>query len=159
MSSNPSSSSSELVIKSDTLDYGIYKIVYNVTQLKNDLEGLNFFNTFDYSYFNIIPTGLAVYGLPNGVTKISIGYSQTLELDPSSYSIDFDSLLDLTSLDFKFYCRVIDNSIITNDFPSLLNQTLDLSSIKNDANIELSNNLTCFSSRGFFKSNNNYAFT
>ena len=93
---NPTVFRNELIIKSNTLHYGTYKIVYWVyvkidvgylTDIKNEIEYLV------ETYFKIVPSGIAVFFLQNALDFIKLGNKQTLELNPIKYAYDMDFLV------------------------------------------------------------------
>lgn len=140
LTSNPSSFTPMLVIKENTLDYGLYMITYEV--------GLNttineYMKSNTTTFIKVIPTGLAVYALENGIASIRIGYKQSLKLQPSLYSIDFDYVISPNSLSFTFFCRVIDLNQNKQNF--LIEDKSDLKTklISNNS----SWNETCFKSK------------
>ena len=62
----------------------------------------------------------------SGTYQMAMGYGQTLTLDPRTYSYDLDSIANMKSLNFTFYCQVIDNGV-PYGYPGLYyNSDLDL---------------------------------
>ena len=139
ISSNPSSYSSELVIQSNTLDYGMYEIQF---QVDITMEDVIFNSTMAKTYVQIIPSGLVVYPFKNGVSNIKIGSQQSLILNPILNSFDFDNLVDISSLKFKFYCKTIhlNSSVMEN------NNNLNLLMYKMNNTLQMTSNQTCFAS-------------
>lgn len=102
------------------MDYGIYEFKFKVNFLSDSIIYSKTINTF----IQIIPSGLAVYALQNGIQQIVIGYAQSLNLNPSNYSFDFDDLAQIQDLSFKFYCppsNIVDLAAYKTNYS--LNQT------------------------------------
>ena len=137
LSSNPSSISSEIVIKPNTLDYGVYEFICQVNILLTD-SGKVYTNNAS-TFIQIIPTGLVVYTLQNGIQSISIGFEQSLNLSPPKYSFDYDNLAQIKNLTFKFYCSPINSNSID------VSKSIDLASLKRNSSLIQA----CFSSEGF----------
>lgn len=143
---NPSLVLPQLKLKSQTLEYGLYKFVYTVV-IQMDIGHLVGYSnvsktTFDH-YVKIIPSGIAVFALENGNNYISIGKSQSFILNPFLYSYDIDFLVETNSLDFKFYCFVYDSGKSypeNHDYFDLRNTT-DLHEFKLSKS---SDNTSCF---------------
>ena len=144
LSSNPSWQSSELAIQANSLSYGVYVFNFetNVTLSSNNTLLTNNLST----YVQIIPTGLAIYGLPNGVSGLLVGSLQSFSLKPALYSVDMDNLISPNSLIFKFYCSTIEaNSVLSSNNN---NVNMDLLTYKNNSLLQMTWNATCFSSNG-----------
>ncbi len=143
LSSNPTWQSTSLVIQANTLAYGLYAFNFqtNVTITKTISDV--FLTNNIATYVQITPTGLAVYGLENGVSGLLIGSQQSFSLKPALYSLDLDSLIKPSSLQYKFYCFTISQGSNT-----VVNATLsvDLLSYKNNSLLQMNSNSTCFSS-------------
>jgi len=142
LSSNPTWQSTILVTQANTLAYGLYAFNFqtNVTITKAS----NIFLTNNVTtYVQINPSGLAVYGLENGVSGLLIGTQQSFSLKPALYSLDLDSLIQPSSLQYKFYCYTLKNGLNT-----ILNTTqgIDLFTYKNNSLLQMNSNSTCFSS-------------
>ena len=142
LASISTSSLAQLVIPSNTLSYGIYEFTYQVIATitsTNVVLAANIQSTF----VQIVPTGLAVFAIPNGVSGIMIGSLQSYVLSPGLYSIDFDNIIAPGTLIYKFYCQTmvlnIPNSVLTSN-------EYDLLSYKNNASLPMTSNQTCFSS-------------
>lgn len=139
LSKNPTSKSSELVIKENTLTYGLYKFQYQVIATFNKISEIS--SNIPETFIKIIPTGLAVFAIQNGVSNILIGSLQSFNLQPSVYSIDFDNLIQPSELNFTYYCKTVDLSD-----PNSINASvgsIDLLTFKNQALI-MDRNLSCF---------------
>ena len=145
LSSNPTWQSTSLVIQAYTLAYGLYAFNFqtNVTITSGNVFLTNNITT----YVQIVPTGLAVFGLQNGVSGILIGTQQSFSLNPALYSLDLDNLIQPSSLQFKFYCFPIitGSGIVVNT-----TQNIDLMTYKNNSQLQMNWNTTCFSSIGKF---------
>ena len=132
---------SELYIPENTLTYGLYEVIYEVNVTMTVDPYINFTN-FRYNYFKIVPSGIAINGIENGVTSLFIGSNQEFHLTPTNYSYDLDELADLSSLNYKYYCRTIDLTSILID-----NSTMtDLGTYKTNAGLAMNANKNCFSS-------------
>jgi hypothetical protein len=143
LSSNPTWQSTSLVIQANTLAYGLYAFNFqtNVTITKTISDV--FLTNNKATYVQITQIGLAVYGLENGVSGLLIGSQQSFSLKPASYSLDLDSLIKPSSLQYKFYCFTISqgsNTVVN------ATQSLDLLSYKNNSLLQMNSNSTCFSS-------------
>jgi hypothetical protein len=144
LSSNPSWQSTSLVIQAYTLSYGLYAFNFqtNVTITKANNVVVALTNNLT-TYVQIIPTGFAVYGLQNGVSGLLIGTQQSFSLNPALYSLDLDSLVQPSSLQYKFYCFTINKNSITSVNTS---QSIDLFTYKNNSLLQMNSNSTCFQS-------------
>jgi hypothetical protein len=140
LSVNPTFDSSEIVIQSNTLDYGLFEFTIQV-----EIKVLTSVLTSKVStYVEIIPTGLVVYGLENGIQSISIGFSQTLILNPIKYSFDSGNMASISNLTFKFYCSSISNF----NYIGLSYSTtgdIDLATNKRNSSLKMT---SCFLSNG-----------
>ena len=137
LTANPTSTASQLVIPAYTLAYGVYGV-----QLRANLIANASYNTFystATSYVQILPTGLVVNALQNGVSSQLVGFNQAFVLDPALYSIDLDYLLtNMSSLSFAFFCTISTNTVSSN-------QNL-LACKTNPSSCTFLANQTCFSS-------------
>lgn len=129
ITNNPTVNYDQLVLQPATLSYNLYKVMFQATMTYNSI-----YTSTAYSYIKIQPSGLvvlAVYGAVGGGTyQMAMGYSQTLTLDPRSYSYDLDSIANMNSLNFTFYCQVIDNGVAYGYPAVYYNNDLDLYSLK-----------------------------
>ena len=139
LSNNPTSTSGELVFVGNTLEYGLFQIIYSVDVLYNLNDKVS--NTVD-TFIQVFPTGFIVATLPGGINRVRIGSSQKLTLNPIRYSYDLDELMLPTSMQFKFYCRVVQNGIYSNNF------TIDLMTYKTNLTLPMSSVDDCFDSPG-----------
>ena len=147
LSSNPTSSTAQLVIPANTLSFGTYEFTYQVNALVSSSNTLLSSNVPSV-FVEIIPTGLAVFALANGVSGVMIGYQQAYTLSPGLYSIDFDYLISPNNLNFKFYC-----STVMLNMPSSTKNNFDLMAFKMNSSLATSANNTCFSSTSNFLMN------
>ena len=96
LSMNPTKYSSELVIQSNQLEYGLYEFKLQVQISSNGIVRAT------SKFVEIIPTDIAVYGLFNGVLGIVIGSRQFLTLDPVLFSTNLDEIGMTSSMNFTF---------------------------------------------------------
>ena len=140
LTSIPSSQLSELVILENTLAYGLYKFEFRVIVTVNGDSQLS--SNLAETYVQIIPTGLAVISIENGVSSVLIGTKQSFDLKPSVFSRDFDNIIQPNQLNFSFYCKTVNLS----DPNSIINLTskIDLLSYKNNQTLVMDRNVNCF---------------
>ena len=136
---NPTVHSSRLVVRANSLAYGLYTFTFQVT-IHQLLSGAKQIRTIA-TYVKIIPSGLVIYAFRLGVRRILIGANQKLVLNPLAFSFDLDHVVAMNNLRFLFYCTPIGS---TSSQPTL---KYDLSMFKNDASLEMSWNQTCFASK------------
>ena len=147
LSTNPTSQSSELVIKENTLAYGLYIFQFQVLVSFNGMSQIS--SNVAVTYMQIVPTGLAVFSIANGVSSVLIGTNQLFSLQPSVYSMDLDNIIAPIQMTFAYYCKTVNlsdpNSINT---PA---SQIDLLSYKTNQAV-LNWNQDCFvnSSKKFF---------
>ena len=151
LNDNPTVDYGELVVQPSVLDYGLYRFNFKVTMLntKNAL-----FESEQDSFVSIVPSGiylssLAASKIPDGGTyEMTKGTQQDIQFNPFIYSYDVDSMVDIATLNFKYYCQVIEFGVETG-YPKLsLSQNVDLSLYKTRSDLAMSENLTCFDSAG-----------
>jgi hypothetical protein len=140
ISNNPTINTAELVFTGNNLQYGVYRLIYEVTVLFN--QGVDKVNNTVDSYIRIIPSNFIVISIPGGLNRISIGTNQEFSLNPANYSYDLDDILSPSSMNFSFYCRVDNNGIILKNFST------DLFTFKSQ-NLPMNSNEDCFNSSGF----------
>ena len=144
-SGNPSSDCSEISFNGNTLAYETYIFIFTATYTYQDIIlGPTSRNSSISTFVQVIPSGIAVFGFPNGVQQLMFGYTQTIEIDPGSNSIDFDNLADLKSLNYTFYCRRVDTSDQSSFDPSQYTNLTSLGSTNNMWQVN-DNNMTCLS--------------
>ena len=85
LSSNPTSLTSMLVIEENILDYGLCMFSFDLALSITTTEASNklYIRSSNVSTFiRVIPTGIGVYALENGISNVRIGYMQMLVLNP-----------------------------------------------------------------------------
>ena len=128
--------STVLVIQKNTLAYGVYEFKFVVAiSFANGTRLSNSANT----YIRIVPSGLGVFALPNGISSIVIGSQQSFTLNPAAYSIDIDNVISPAFLKYTFYCRT--RSMATNQLASGI--YMDLLEYEN-SQLPMASNQTCF---------------
>ena len=147
LSQNPTSQSSELVIKENTLGYGLYMFQFQVVVSFNGMSQIS--SNVAVTYMQVIPTGLAVFSIANGVSYVLIGTNQLFSLQPSVYSVDLDNIVVPSQLTFAYYCKTVNLSD-----PNSVNapaSQIDLLSYKTNQAV-LNGNPDCFvnSSKKYF---------
>ena len=152
LNNNPTIYYAELVIQPKTLTYGLFRIEYTVTVTSTNSSILlsNQISTF----VRIIPSGLVLsplslsQGIYGGTIEISRGQSQSIEFNPYLNSYDIDSIVVITTLNFKYSCQTIDSNI-ENGFPKIpgTNTIIYMDEIKLNASLQSYD--TCFNSAGF----------
>lgn len=148
---NPTVNQSELVIRSNTLFYGLYRISHTVLLEVDTGYVKNINNLFESSldtYVQIVPTGIAVFGLENGNDYILIGNNQSLTVNPLVNSYDMDFLIKTSSLEFKFYCFIYD---VEQPYPDNVNHfdlenSVDLMEYKTSKSDDIT---SCFNTSGW----------
>ena len=142
---NPTIYSSTLVLQSNTLDYGVYQFKFTV-KITMTNEGSVFTNDIS-TYVKVIPTGLVVNALQNGIQSILIGSNQTLIFNQAMYSYDMDNFISAQLLEFKFFCQKVNATAMI--MGNIGNSQIDLYQYKmNNSLMEMFSNLTCFDSNG-----------
>lgn len=140
LSTNPTYRSSELVFVENVLEYGLYIVQYQVTLTFNGNSQKS--SNIAKTYFEIVPTGIVVYAIENGVSGVLIGTKQSFNLRPSVFSMDFDNIVQPTELAFKYFCKMVNLSD-----PNSLNiraSQIDLLSFANNDSLIMDRNLNCF---------------
>lgn len=120
LSTNPTASTSEIVFSKGVLSYGLYRFTMTVSVTYTWRATLTTVASQVETYIRINPTGLAVFGLPNGVGEMTYGSAQKIDVNPGLYSIDFDSVVNPASLTYNVYCRIIPKTD-TSDFGEYIN--------------------------------------
>ncbi|CAF1003732.1 unnamed protein product [Brachionus calyciflorus] len=148
LENNPTVNYSQLIITSNILKYGVYKLVHWV-YVKVDTGYLrdipNEIEQFADVYIQIVPGGIALFCLENGLDRIKIGKKQTLELNPIKYAYDMDFLVNPSSLNYSFYCISTNSSQNSQDIIDInFSESDNLYIFKNSENITLKNE--CFNS-------------
>jgi hypothetical protein len=143
ISSNPTSNSSNLTLIANSLSYGLKKLTFSINiTISNPLE---YKNSQVTTYFRVIPTGINVYGLRNGIRELTVGRLQDAELRPADYSVDPDLLTSPASLSFKFYCKLVEKSLNYVNYVEENPSRLDLTDSATIIEAE-----SCFSSLSYF---------
>ena len=139
---NPTSTKSELVMPAYTLAYGFYEFRFQVDLLSPEYGTLS---NAALTYIQIVPTGVAVFGIENGVSAQMIGAQQAFALNPAAYSVDMDFIISASTLTYVFYCNAIN---LTQATSASASPSLDASLEQYKANSQLVMNWpqTCFSS-------------
>ncbi len=124
---NPTLAYAELLLKPQTLSYGLYRIVFTATQiLSNSTEKLS--NSID-TFIEIVPSGLVISSLKlskpmyGGTIEITRGSSQFISFNPYLFSYDIDGVAVITDLKFEYSCQIVNQAIIN---ASARVQTLDM---------------------------------
>jgi hypothetical protein len=139
LTTNPTSTQSELVIQANTLSYGTYEFTYQVSINTQNMIPLT---SSISTYIQIMPTGLAVFALQNGISTLLIGFGQSQILNPSLYSFDFDMLAVMSGLKFKFYC-------VLSSLSTTHSNQIDLATYKSNPFYSSMNaSQACFTSNG-----------
>lgn len=156
LSSNPSINNTELVFQPNTLSYGVYKVIYQVTMVYS-----NVYSNQIEAFFEVIPSGLIISSLNNigssgGSLEITRGVMQSIVLNPVLYSSDIDAYVSFQNLKFMYYCQIIEDRFGLG-FPVLYsNMNLDLFTLKQNysSNLQIqeiftrNNSQSCFDSIG-----------
>jgi hypothetical protein len=99
------------------------------------------------TYVQVIPTGLVVNALQNGLQSMLIGSNQTLTFNPAMYSFDMDNFISPQLLEFKFFCQKVNASAMI--IGNIGSSQIDLYQYKmNNSLMGMFSNLTCFYSNG-----------
>jgi hypothetical protein len=75
-STNPTTSQPDLIFKENTLVYGLYHFKFRATVYYYNKQRTNEVDT----YIEILPTGIAIFGIEFGVSSVKIGSSQSINL-------------------------------------------------------------------------------
>ncbi len=147
MKNNPTFYYNNLVLQPQTLDYGLYRVVFSVNII-NSSSSLIFKSNVE-TFIRIIPSGLVLSTLRQtqpmfgGTIEITRGLHQPIEFDPFLFSFDIDSIAVITSLSFKYSCR-----IIPQPYPQIpeTSQPIYLDVIKKNSSLKALDN--CFNTIG-----------
>ena len=126
---------STLVVPENSLNYGLYEFRLEFV-VRYGTAGSKHKSAEAVTYYEVIPTGLAVIAIGssvNSVSSVTIGSGGMFTLKPALYTIDYDNLTEASKLDFTYYCRTVDltqpnvNSYSTTDLYTLkvLNQSMN----------------------------------
>ena len=111
---NPTENYAELVLQPKTLEYGVYKVVFEVTM--SSTRSMMFTDRID-THVKIVPSGLVISSLRSslasggGTLEITRGSNQAIEFNPFLNSYDLDGQGTVFDLKFKYYCQVIENGV------------------------------------------------
>ena len=107
--SNPSVDTLLLIIKENSLFFGIYRfeLEANMTVDTGYIQNIkNLFTNSTKAYVQIMPTGMEIYTLENNLNFLKIGYNQSFEIEPSKFSLDYDQIAKFNELEFEFFCFI-----------------------------------------------------
>ena len=114
LQNNPTLKFADLVLQPNTLDYGIYRLVYTVTMTVTNSS--QFSSKID-TFIQMVPSGLVISALKTsqpmygGTIEITRGFNQQIQFNPFLNSYDIDSVATMTSLNFKYSCQIIESNI------------------------------------------------
>ena len=147
LATNPTVNSAELVIQPASLEYGLYRFVFTVNMLSN-YSNYSFRSETD-TFIRVVASGLMISALHSsrssqygGLVEISKGVNQTIRFDPLLNSYDVDSIVQMTSLSFKYSCQLIENGVESGYPTDNSGNKVDLFMIKSSYTIMA--NQTCF---------------
>jgi len=151
LENNPTNSYLELVIGAKWLKPGLYRFVLLVNTTTS--SGISFVSD-SFTFVKIVPSGMNVAAFGGGVSEVIIGTRQECIFKPAEHSTDYDNSSNMSELEFKFYCKVVD-SLSDQGYPSSsLGQLTDLKSLGDSGEI-LDADKVCFKrSRDFSVYNN-----
>lgn len=146
---NSTDSFLSVTINNETLNYGLYRFVYEFQIITDNRYS---FLTVNTTFFRIIPNRFKVLAFDNRTIQLSnrlvIGQNEHLSFLPAYYSYNPDYYIDPNSLSYDFYCILTDFNAVINK-SALINNTLYL--IRPNATLsqeELNSPDTCFKSTG-----------
>jgi len=151
---NPTINYAQLVIQPKTLNYGLYRFVYTVTMtLSSSNTNSSVFSDQVSTFVRIEPSGLVLstlslsQGMYGGTIEISRGQQQSIAFNPYLHSYDIDSLLVITTLQFKYSCQIIDSNV-ESGFPQWpgTNATIYMDEMKMNSSLQSYDK--CFNSSG-----------
>ena len=105
---NSSRFNAELAIQPFTLGYGVYRFSFFEKVSYYSKAELKTVSASEHTFLEIVPSGVGVFGFGDMVSEIVFGVNQDVGIQPGLYSVDYDSVVGVASLNFTFYCRVID---------------------------------------------------
>ena len=121
--------------------------MFNMNMLSN-YSNYSFRSETD-TFIRIVASGLMISALHSsqpsqygGLVEISKGVNQTIRFDPLLNSYDVDSIVQMTSLSFKYYCQLIENGAESGYPTDNSGDKVDLFMIKSNYTIKA--NQTCF---------------
>ncbi len=107
-----------LVIYSNSLDYGVYYLTYSARIIYSNDMGVTtlFLQDTTQTFIDIVPSGVNVFAFENGISQRTYGTSQRIVIDPGSFSIDMDKLVNPSTLNYTFYCQQMGIGQTTSSF-------------------------------------------
>lgn len=138
---NPTIHTYNLVIKSNTLEYGLYQLKFHVELLVNlERKSVGYENLIE-THIEVVPGGIAVFSLENGLDSLRIGTEQSIKFDTIKYAYDMDFLYDIRNLEkLNFYCfkmniKRINDTFNINEkrFEEITTQGQDLANFKKNS--------------------------
>lgn len=143
LTNNPSSQTQQIFLSNTFLSKALYQFTFTVTIFIKPVNKSEFNITNKIvTYIRIVSPDIIVWGLPKGVSQITIGSLQSQMLSPYLYSTQIGSTTLPNNLIFKFYCTVIDYS--TSVTYTSNNQNKDLWTYKYTTSPTMGENSTCF---------------
>ncbi|UJR21041.1 hypothetical protein I4U23_024141 [Adineta vaga] len=125
---------SELYIPGRTLEYGLYELKLTVT-----IMNMPSLTSSSSVFVQINPSGITANLIPYSTSMVTRGTQQDLQLNPGSYSVDYDeSQFNATNWKYKYYCRIYGLYM----FPNVQGMLLTIDDVRND-----SSNPSCLSNR------------
>jgi hypothetical protein len=106
ISSNPTALTQSLTLPTNFLQFGLYKITF-LANATITTPPVQYFSNESFTYVKIVMSGINLFCLPNGQNNVTIGKLQSYVLSPALYSNDLDQLVDVKTLTYKFYCKVV----------------------------------------------------
>jgi hypothetical protein len=136
LSKNPSALTGELIFAENALDYGLYEFQFSINL--TSISGI--FQNSIRTYARIVPSGVIVFALENGMNEIKVGSNQRFFLKPAVYSYDLDNLIPPSQLNFTYYCQVVRS----NSKNQNVQNQIDLETFKINNKLLMNRNETCF---------------
>jgi hypothetical protein len=131
----------ELFIHKNTLNYGLYRFIFQVelrsnTSVKSSIE----------TWIRVIESKGFLWVFPNGANSISFGHSQKIILDPLKYSYFNEPNKTFDDYTFSYYCRVLRDNTAEEYPKDTLNTLIDLKKFKeNQSAFNVPSNELCLS--------------
>jgi hypothetical protein len=139
-----------LVIYPLVLNFGVYYLTYTAKVIYSMDYGVTYLNIQGQAstYFQIVRTGLNVFGLQNGILQQTYAGGQEVVLDPGTFSVDMDMIVDPSSLSYLFYCQKVPSGQSTSAYFQSGGAITRLGSLPNMFQVFSSTfGSNCFSSR------------
>jgi len=153
MTNNPTINYAQVVIQPQTLVYGLYHFIYTVTMILNSDSNSTSFSGQVSTYVQIEPSGIILsslslsQGIFGGTIEISRGQQQPITFNPYLNSYDLDSILTITTLNFKYSCQIIDSNV-PKGYPQLPGTNISIFLVEMKLNNSLQFYDDCFNSTG-----------